>query len=337
MTLLATDNDGPGNWGQIMWVGNGDNKAHWADMKFVDHSPPVNPPATSLLGPYPTKEPQAPGYEKVDEKLVEALLQQSEQYESAKLRVVSDVVRVNAATEGEPAKVTLKLATTVNSSHPIYLYKIGEDGKLTYVPSKRSEGVVEAEVTKPGLYGLLEYGRSYSDVSARHWAYDVIRDLSARQIVKGTSAGQFNPADKITRAEFTAMLARAVGLKPVEGSSFADVAVGSWYAGYVAAAQQAGWVKGNAADVFNPNEKITREQIAVMIMRVLGNVSLNEESPSVFKDDSSISSWAGNAVRTAAQLGLLKGKPSGDFMPLDQAARSEGAQVIYNLIIYLEP
>jgi hypothetical protein len=36
MTLLATDNDGPGKWGQIMWVGDGDAQERWADMRFVE-------------------------------------------------------------------------------------------------------------------------------------------------------------------------------------------------------------------------------------------------------------------------------------------------------------
>jgi hypothetical protein len=36
MTLLATDNDGPSNWRQIMWIGNGDDRAGWADLTFAN-------------------------------------------------------------------------------------------------------------------------------------------------------------------------------------------------------------------------------------------------------------------------------------------------------------
>ncbi|UVI27362.1 sugar-binding protein [Paenibacillus spongiae] len=46
MTLLATDNDGPGNWGQIMWLGDGDNQLNWGDMKFV--AKPIATPAEGI-------------------------------------------------------------------------------------------------------------------------------------------------------------------------------------------------------------------------------------------------------------------------------------------------
>jgi len=49
MTLLATDNDGEGNWGQIMWVGNGDEQANWAKMKFTGR-PDTEEPGTGEPG-----------------------------------------------------------------------------------------------------------------------------------------------------------------------------------------------------------------------------------------------------------------------------------------------
>ncbi len=347
MSLLATDQDGSGNWGQIMWVGDGDNQENWADMKFVGVANPTEPGGPTGPGSStgsgsssgsstpPKVEQQDPAHEPMDKELVEELLRKSEQSEAAQLRAVSEGIKVAAATAAKPTKIAIRLPTE-NTVHPVYLYKIGEDGKLIYVPSKRSGGVVEAEVTEPGLYGLIEYDRSYADVPSGYWAYDVIRDLSARQIVAGVDAAQFNPASPITRAEFTAMLARAAGLKPAAGSSFADVAADKWYAGYIAAARQAGWTKGESADSFNPSGIITREQMAVMMTRILKNASGTKDLPAMFKDDESVSSWARDAVRMAAELELLKGNPAGNFLPLKMTTRAEGAQAIYNLLRYLE-
>lgn len=335
MSLLATDQDGQGNWGQIMWVGDGDNQANWADMTFAVLPDPVDPEVPANPGTSTGTAPEQPDQQQINVQLVEALLRQSEQQESAKLRAVSDGIKVKEAAN-KPVKITIPVPSAEKSSNPIYLYKIDEDGKLTYVPSKRSGEAVEAEVSEAGLYALIEYDRSYSDVPAGHWAYAVIRDLSARQIVTGISADKFNPSGEITRAQFTAMLARAAGLVPRAGTSFTDVPADSWYAGYIAAAQQAGLVKGNAAGVFNPDGPISREQMAVMMIRLLGNAQRTEAQTAVFTDKDSVSPWARNAVSAASALGLLKGKPSGKFAPLDDTVRSEGTQALYNLIRYLE-
>lgn len=425
MSVLATDSDGPGNWGQIMWVGDGDNQARWANMKFVEPAKPVDPvdpaqpvgpvvpPASDYksVGAHQLTKPSADGAYKVElgsgekgvqlpgntgqllkdarlkasrkdvtvaatgaalraiaaelkvdggagaqlwltvnalsEQEIQRLLQQAAALEAAKLKPHTSVIEVGAAADREgkqaldrfpePLVITFDTANLPGASHLVYVYKISADGKMAYVPSKRVGGVVEAEVYEPGNYALIAYDKDYTDVPAKHWAYGVIRDLSARQIVETAGSGQFGPNGDLTRAAFTAMLAKGLGLKPIEGSSFSDVAADSRYAGYIAAARQAGWVSGEPSGVFNPNGTITREQMAVIMMRALaGNVKPTGPSPAAFKDDASISSWAQDAVRTAAKLGLLKGKPSGQFAPLDQAVRSEGAQAIYNLLVYLE-
>jgi len=423
MSVLATDSDGPGNWGQIMWVGDGDNQARWANLKFVEPTEPVDPvepvqpavpvvPQTSdykPVGADQLSKPSADGAYKVElgsgekgvqlpgnagqllkdaslqasrkdvavtvsgaalraiaaelkvdegarlwmtfdalsEQDVQRLLQQAASIETAELAPYASMIEVGVAADregkqaigrfSEPLVISFDAANLSSSSHPVYVYKIGADGKLVYVPSKRTDGVIEAEVYEPGRYALITYNKNYTDVPTGHWAYGVIRDLSARQVVEAAGAGQFGLNGKLTRAAFTAMLAKGFGLKPIEGSGFSDVTADSGYAGYIAAARQAGWVNGESSGIFNPDGAITREQMAVMMMRALvGSVQSNDRSPAAFKDDAAISSWAQDAVRTAAKLGLLKGKSSGRFAPLDQAVRSEGAQAIFNLIAYLE-
>ncbi|WP_179215461.1 S-layer homology domain-containing protein [Paenibacillus sp. MY03] len=284
-------------------------------------------------------------------------LKQSAELTSAQLRQRSALVELGASTIADDGTVTAttrfaepvalmieRTATTAVSDKPVYLYKIGVDGKLTYVPSKQKDGFYTAEVTEPGSYALLEYNKSYTDVADNHWAHDVIRDLSAKQIVEGIHAAQFDPQASVTRAEFAAMLVRALGLSqtPVEdeGSIFADVAADSWYARYVAAAFSFGLINGTSATSFAPDAAITREQMVTMLMRAVelkkGNSLPVSPTASTFSDAASIQAWAIQSVNAAVELGIVKGRPSNRFEANDSATRAESAQLLYNGLSYLD-
>ncbi|MHB1167325.1 MAG: S-layer homology domain-containing protein, partial [Carboxydocellales bacterium] len=57
-------------------------------------------------------------------------------------------------------------------------------------------------------------------------------------------AETFAPENKITRAQFTAMVSRALGLVPQESNAlFKDVRDDDWYAAYVSAAVKTGIIR----------------------------------------------------------------------------------------------
>lgn len=455
MSMIATHNDEHGNWGQVMWVGDGDNQARWANLKFVEPPVPVTPvtpvPPVTPVDPVDEEEepepvaPEAsasaykpvgaeqlskqPAYRpvkielghsdrgvqlpgnagqllknprlelsreeasvaikgsalraitaelKVDsadgaqqlwltagalaEEDAQRLVLQASGAEAAKLALQSAVIELGAAADEEgkdaiqrfPEPLTVSIVPTHASAAPgpVHLYRVLDGGKLMYVPSKLAGGVVKAEVYEPGRYALIRYDKAYSNVPANHWAYHAIHELSARKAIEESETGLFELNGEITRAAFVAMLAQGLGLQPVADPGFSDVAADSPYASYIGAARQAGWVRGDAAGLFNPGQRITREQLAVIMARSLADVQglgqLVGQSPSQsasqspsqsaapFKDDSAISHWARDAVRMTASLGVLNGKPSGRFAPLDHATRAEAAQAVSNLLAYVE-
>ena len=279
--------------------------------------------------PAPSDKPTVVGKEKVSE-----LLDKSQELENAEIEAVSPVLLVESATEEAPVQVEFDLSDAEASALPVYLYKINDDGTLTYIKSKRAGGKVVAEVTESGQYGLLSYNKTYNDVSDEFWAHSAIQDLSARQILVGNGDDSFDTNGEVTRAQFVIMLVKTLGLPARGDSEFSDVASGSWYEGYVAAAKQAGIISGMSDSLFNPDEPISREQMAVMMMRALGLAG--SASAAGFSDGGDVSSWAQQAVNEAVARGLLSGYPNGEFRPRNMAKRSEGAQIIYNLIMYLE-
>jgi hypothetical protein len=145
------------------------------------------------------------------------------------------------------------------------------------------------------------------------------------------------------------MITRALGLKAASPatSAFTDVDAKAWYADAVAAVNEAGIVLGRSKDAFAPNELITREEMAVMMVRAYAilpgsGASANlsggqtvDMASSLFSDAALIRDWAKNAAVTAEQTGLIRGRGNQQFAPQASMTRAESAQVLANLLGHL--
>ncbi|MEK0315184.1 S-layer homology domain-containing protein, partial [Cohnella sp. 56] len=235
------------------------------------------------------------------------------------------------------APITLSLAAFAGADNDLTgVYYIGDDGKLEYVGGKLANGVWTAEVKHFSKYAVLEVKRTFADVADTFWASRAIASLAAKQIVSGVTDTTFEPGRTVTRAEFTKLLVGTLGLTDKGAMTFKDVASDAWYADCVAIAVKAGIVSGKSADVFDPNGRITREEMASMLVKAYKvlHAGTNAEglAGTVFADGDSIAAWAKQDVAAASALGLLKGRASGTFAPKGTATRAEAAQAIFNLI-----
>lgn len=213
------------------------------------------------------------------------------------------------------------------------IYHISDQGQLKYAGGKLVNGLLTAEVSQFSTYAALEYDKSFVDLTG-HWAEQAVKELSAKHIVNGTGDTKFSPNQSLTRAQFAAMLVRALSLESTQGTAFTDVDGEAWYASAIAAAYQHGLVNGRGKDTFSPNAAITREELAVMLYRayrIRGNASSLAEAPDL-KDKQQISPWAVQAVNEALSLGLMKGQANGTFTPNAKTTRAESAQAVLNLL-----
>jgi lysophospholipase L1-like esterase/chitodextrinase len=190
------------------------------------------------------------------------------------------------------------------------------------------------------IYGVFESVKTFEDI-ASHWARSDIEALAAKQIVSGITDQLYQPKGDITRAQFAAMLTRALKLKALDSTlPFSDVPEDAWYANDIRASYQNGLIKGVNDDRFAPNERISREQMAIMITNAYmfatsGSFEQFDESDQIFyADDDQISSWALAHVRAASSLGLLHGI-DGSFEPEQDANRAQAAAVIQRLLLLL--
>jgi hypothetical protein len=246
---------------------------------------------------------------------------------------------LNAAAASAKEKVVLTIKTGAAADPELLgLYAIGTDGKPVYMGGQWSNGEITAAVPLSGQYAVLAYARSFEDVADSHWANTVITRMAAKHIIDGVDEKTFEPQGDVTRAEFAAMLVRLLGLE-ASGSSayagFADVQQEAWYADAVAAAAQAGLVTGRSEGSFEPEGTVTRQEMAVMLVRAYRLKTEWQQADSAeapFADADQIGAWAKDAVAAASAAGLLQGRGDGQFAPREQLTRAESVQVLYNLL-----
>lgn len=147
-----------------------------------------------------------------------------------------------------------------------------DTGQFSFVPATFSTngGSPVATLMRPGnsIYTVVEFTKTFEDLNG-HWAKADVEVLASKLVVKGMSPNRFAPENEITRAEFASLLVRAMGISEVNTSKFPDVKSTNWFAGAVNAAAKAGLVDGFEDGTFRPSANITREQMAVMLKRML--------------------------------------------------------------------
>lgn len=169
---------------------------------------------------------------------------------------------------------------------------------------------------------------SLNDITG-HWAEGSIKQLVASGAITGYSDGSFKPDNDITRAEFATVLVKAFELAPQSGKVFTDTGK-HWAKDFIATAASNGIVKGYDDVTFGPDDLITREQMAVMIVRAAKLDPVSDET--VFADAASICDWAKDAVATAVKEGIIKGYPDNTFKPEANATRAEAVTVIVSAL-----
>ncbi|MFB9750084.1 S-layer homology domain-containing protein, partial [Paenibacillus hodogayensis] len=167
-----------------------------------------------------------------------------------------------------------------------------------------------------------------SDIKG-HWAEKSIRDFLQLDVVNGYPDHTFKPDKSITRAEFVTMIGRAFHLQAQAGKGFSDTKA-HWAQSAIETAAALGVVTGYDADTFGPDDLITREQMAVIVVRAAHIDSAGELGR--FTDNADISDWARAALAAAAAKGLLNGYEDGTVKPKENTTRAEAVTVILRAV-----
>lgn len=212
--------------------------------------------------------------------------------------------------------------------------KVGNS--LEYVPGGHlsKNGVVSFRTDSFGEFVIAEYSKKFNDMDNYSWASDFVEILAARQITSGIGDNKFAPEGTVTRAQFAAFVARALGLEAKSSTNpFSDVKGGQWFAEAVIAAAESGIIQGDGKGNFMPDQVVTREQMAVMIMRAYEfRMGKYKAAAADFADMDNVSSFAKEGVLAAKDLDIISGTGSGNFDPKGQAVRAAAAKMIVKLL-----
>ena len=166
------------------------------------------------------------------------------------------------------------------------------DGSFAHTPGGGTDGMATEQAlcalaALAGQTALYDMGgvpkAVFSDIDG-HANRTAIETLAAAGIIDGMGDGRFAPDATMTRAQFSAITVRALGLRPAAVDAFSDVGANAWYAPYVGTAYENGIIRGVGEGRFNPGGTITVREAEIMLARAARLCDLSWEEPAWFAD-----------------------------------------------------
>jgi hypothetical protein len=253
--------------------------------------------------------------------------------------------------------------TTVNLNDIIwngsYYLACGEKGTILYSQDGISWNISETDTTDD-LIEIYSSGDSYFAVGTNtiltginiqlpeskftdikgHWAENFINEAYSLNIVNGIDDYHFSPDRSITRAEFAAIVVRALNLESTDvNQMFSDVTADQWFYDEISAAYENGLIDGYGEGIFKPNNPISREEAMAVMERALKyydidtNMSETDiaEILSGFNDFGEVSNWAAKSAAVCISNDIFEGS-GGYLRPTDSITRAETAKIILKLL-----
>lgn len=270
---------------------------------------------------------------------------------------VSDIYVLNAVTAvqetpvtfEEPVRVKILNTDSTDYENSAMVQYHPENGETSYVPAFiygtggiGSKIYAEGKLNGSAIITVVNDRKEFSD-TAGHWANDEIASAAGKGLIKGRDEANFAPDDSITRAEFTALLVRAIGTPEGDSHPFGDVADSMWYTGTVKAAVHAGLFQNLPyQDAFEPDRAITRQEMAVMIQNALsyeGKLKNTQIEDSYyleqFVDGATIADWAKTGAAKCVENEIINGIEAESgmaFMPEELTNRAQAAAMLARYI-----
>ncbi|WP_102347529.1 DUF4430 domain-containing protein [Bacillus sp. Marseille-P3661] len=190
----------------------------------------------------------------------------------------------------------------------------------------QDESIDENEEVDEAIVNIPSYVDE-SEISA--YALTSVYQAYSTGLMRGvdTKIARFAPKQPLTRAQFTAILMKLLNEQAYEGNEtvFEDVKPGQWYYGTVMRAKQLGIVGGVSETLFDANEPVTREQVALLITRAYQLKPQGARNR--FTDIDRLNNGSQAAILAIDQFGIMKGTGVQLFSPYSHVTREMGAVI----------
>ena len=162
---------------------------------------------------------------------------------------------------------------------------------------------------------------AYSDVEEGTYTSEAITILTDLDILHGFVDGSFKPDDTITRAQMATVICNALGYGEIGQTTtvFKDVPKEHWASGYIGMINGLGIVAGYGEGYYGPEDPVTYEQVAKIIVATLGYTPMANEQ----------GGWYQGYLSVAAQLDITDNVP---MMIGKPAPRGAVAAMVYNAL-----
>ncbi len=158
------------------------------------------------------------------------------------------------------------------------------------------------------VFNILSYSYAYHDVDCNYWAFNSITELTEEKILSGYPEGNFEPENKMTIAEFLAVL-----IKVIDCNLDVSAVSTHWADSYINAAISNGIIDLDDYSVFNPDDYITRWEICKMLVNSFENTKKAKKSTTEvkFTDIDTKNSEEQRIATILKDTGILAGYPDG--------------------------
>ncbi len=221
-------------------------------------------------------------------------------------------------------KKCLEKATECNN----IMWNNNDEDNLIYFLSERADFLKNSfELVTKREPGKVYY---YGDVSESDWFYNDVTEVTAAGYMTGAYNSFFDPYFNAMRYEVAQSIFYVSGEDvPDMKKVFEDVGEsGSGGADAIVWAYEKGIMNGYPGGYFYPDNFITREEVATVLYRYIGEPSSVGEISEDFVDREDVSEFAKDAVSWALQSGILKGDDNSRINPKGNITRAELAVVI---------
>ncbi len=239
------------------------------------------------------------------------------------------------ATQSSPIGDLSEIAPIYTSEGNLVWYITGsylrheEDGKIYYQMIPSSPEFFTLNLNTATVSSSNDSPNNVNEPSS--WAVSLIEEAKNKGLLEDMSDITSKYTTDITREEFCRLLMNVYEstgkIAPTGTNPFTDTSHGDVISAYLL-----GIVKGTSDNSFSPNNKITRQELAVMVQRTAEHFETitGLSATTSFNDHSTIDIWARESVFYAQREGFLVGS-NGNIRPLDNLTCEEAIIVALRL------
>ncbi|RAV06462.1 S-layer homology domain-containing protein [Paenibacillus sp. YN15] len=241
---------------------------------------------------------------------------------------------------GAPVRIAIPYqAAAGEDAEKLSVIYLTDSGERTPVYNGRYDAKKNAVVfatTHFSKFAVTYAPKNFKDLENYSWSQRAVEVLAAKGIINGTSDAlqTYDPALSVTRADYTVLLVKTLGLTADAADNFKDVAAGEYYAEAVAVAKKLGIAQGGEDGSFHPQAPVTRQDMMALTVRAMkaAGITLSAAAGALdaFADKAEVADYARDAAAALVSAKLIDGY-NGQIHPLGQATRAETAVFMYRI------